>query len=162
MLLGEDPLTAADLPADLSPSDRMRVVDYLERKPAHALDRQIVAAIEADGVRPLAAGIASRLAAAKGPDAEAAEAESLLRDPANAPAAPFLYAYLAARYRLQLERAPEDRPTLERLAKKYRTMIERVRNSEDALFRLLADDLDNRQALTAGATRHPRQYLPDT
>jgi hypothetical protein len=41
-------------------------------------------------------------------------------------------------------------------------MLERVRNSDDPLFRILADDLDNRPALSAGATRHPREYLPDT
>jgi trans-2-enoyl-CoA reductase len=162
MLLGERPLSADDLPADLSSSDRMRLVAYIERKPTHALDRQIVAAIEAEGLDPAARLVASRLAAATGPDAEATEAEALLRDKANAAAAPFLYAYLAARYRLQLEQAPDDRPALERLAKKYRTMVDRVRNSGDNLFRILAEDLDNRQALTAGATRHPRQYLPDT
>jgi hypothetical protein len=162
MLLGEAPLALSDLPGDLSSADRARVAAYVARKPTEALDRQIVAAIESEGVEPVAAQIASRLAAAKGPDAEAAEAEALLRDRASAPAAPFLYAYLAARYRMQLERAPDDRPTLERLARKYRTMVDRVRNDEDGLFRILAEDLDNREALTAGATRHPRQYLPDT
>ena len=162
MLLGEAPLTLSDLPPDLSSSDRLRLAAYVERKPTAALDRQIVAAIESAGVEALAAQIGARLAAAKGPDAEAAEAEALLRDRANQGAAPFLYAYLAARYRLQFERAQDDRPTLERLAKKYRTMVDRVRNSEDGLFRILAEDLDNREALTAGATRHPRQYLPDT
>ena len=162
MLLGEAALTPADLPDDLSSSDRLRVLAYLDRKPTEALDRQIVAAIETDGLGPLAAHIAGRLASANGADAQAVEAEALLRDRANAGAAPFLYAYLAARYRMQLEQAPDDRPALERLAKKYRTMVDRVRNSEDGLFRILADDLDNRQALTAGATRHPREYLPDT
>jgi hypothetical protein len=140
----------------------MRVLAYIERKPTEAIDRQITAAIEADGVEPLAAHVALRLGSAKGADAQAAEAEALLRDRANAGAATFLYAYLAARYRIQLEQASDDRPALERLAKKYRTMLDRVRNSEDALFRILADDLDYREALTAGATRHPREYLPDT
>jgi hypothetical protein len=162
MLLGERPVSADDVPADLSSSDRLRVLAYIERKPTEALDRQILAAIEADGLEPVAAHVARRLASASGPDAQAAEAEALLRDRGNAGAAPFLYPYLAARYRMQLEQAGDDRPTLERLAKKYKTMVDRVRNSEDGLFRVLADDLDNRQALTPGATRHPRQYLPDT
>ena len=162
MLLGERPISADDVPADLSSADRLRVLAYIERKPTEALDRQLLAAIATDGLEPVAAHIAGRLASANGPDGQAAEAEALLRDRANAGAAPFLYAYLAARYRMQLEQAPDDRPALERLAKKYRTMVDRVRNSEDGLFRILADDLDNRQALTQGATRHPRQYLPDT
>jgi len=162
MLLGERPLAANEIPADLSSSDRLRVLAYIDRKPTQAIDRQIVAAIETDGLEPVATAIAGRLAAAQGPDAQALEAEALLRDRANAGAATFLYAYLASRYRLQLEQAPDDRPALERLAKKYRTLLERVRNSEDALFRVLADDLDNREALTAGATRHPRAYLPET
>ena len=163
MLLGERPLSASEIPADLSSSDRLRILAYIDRKPTKAIDRQIVAAIETDGLEPVAAAIAGRLASAQGPDAQALEAEALLRDRANAGAATFLYAYLASRYRLQLEQAPDDdRPALERLAKKYRTLLERVRNSEDALFRVLADDLDSRQALTAGATRHPRAYLPET
>ena len=162
MLLGETPLTTADIPADLPTADRMRVLGYLGRNPARGLDTQIRAAIETEGGEASAATVSAALSNQKGPDAEAAKAEALLRDGASAVAAPFLYAFLAARYRLQFEAAADDRPTLERLAKKYRTMIERVRNSEDALFRLLADDLDNRPALSAGATRHPREYLPDT
>ena len=162
MLLGERPISEDDLPSDLPTSDRLRVLAYIERKPTLAVDRQIVAAIETDGLEPVAAHVARRLASSKGPEAEAAEAEALLRDRANAAVAPFLYAYLAARYRMQLEQAPDDRPALERLAKKYRTMVDRVKNSEDALFRVLADDLDNRAALTSGATRHPRQHLPET
>jgi hypothetical protein len=162
MLLGEAPMTKADLPEELSTADRMRVLGYLERGAGRGLATQIAAAIEADGGGTAAAAIASALSGAGGADEEAARAEALLRDRAHAVAAPFLYAYLAARYRLQFEQAGDDRPTLERLAKKYRTMLERVRNSDDALFRILADDLDNRPALSAGATRHPREYLPDT
>ena len=93
---------------------------------------------------------------------EATWAEDIVRDGANAPAAPYLYAFLASRYRMQFEQADEDRPFLERLAKKYKTMLERVRNAGDPLFVMLADDLDGRERLSPGATRHPRQYLPDT
>ena len=162
MLLGEPPLSRADLPADLSTADRLRLLGYLDRRPDGGLSRQIAAAVEAEGSKAAAEAIASALGAARGADEEAARAEALLRDRAHGVAAPFLYAYLAARYRLQFEKAGDDRPTLERLAKKYRTMIERVRNSDDTLFRIVADDLDNRPALSAGATRHPREYLPDT
>jgi hypothetical protein len=162
MLLGEAPVTEADLPEELPTADRMRVLAYLDRGAGRGLATQIAAALEAEGSETAAAAIASALGGAAGADEEAARAEAMLRDPAHAVAAPDLYAYLAARYRLQFEKAGDDRPTLERLAKKYRTMVERVRNSDDALFRVLADDLDNRPALSAGATRHPREYLPDT
>lgn len=162
MLLAEAPLSKADVPVDLPSADRLRVLGYIDRTPDRRLVTQIAAAIETEGGETAAAAIASALDGAAGADEEAARAERLLRDRAHAVAAPFLYAYLAARYRLQFEAAADDRPALERLAKKYRTMIERVRNSDDALFRLLADDLDNRPSLSAGATRHPREYLPDT
>lgn len=163
MLLGEAPMTKVEVPEDLPSADRLRVLGYIDRTPGRELATQIAAAIDADGGGTAATAIASALDGAKGADEEAARAESLLRERAHAVAAPFLYAYLAARYRLQFEAAAaDDRPALERLAKKYRTMVERVRNSEDALFRILADDLDDRPALSAGATRHPREYLPDT
>ena len=45
-------------------------------------------------------------------------------------------AFLASRYRLQFEQAGDDRPTLERLAKKYKTMLERVRGADDPIFQL--------------------------
>jgi hypothetical protein len=129
------------------------------------LEREIASVIEHSGIEQVAHAIAW----GQGPygvttDAqqEVAWAESLVRDPANAVAAPFLYAFLASRYRTQFERADEDRPALERLAKKYKTMLDRVRNAGDGLFILLADDLDNRPTLSSNATRHPREYLPDT
>jgi hypothetical protein len=185
VLLGEAPLTADSLPSDLSSADRMRLLAYVERwmafksrqnhiagtvetwKRREGLEREIASVIERDGIEQVAHAVAWSqgpygLKADIDAGAEAAWAEGIVREPSNAAAAPYLYAFLASRYRLQFERAAGDRPTLERLAKKYRTMIDRVRNSEDGLFRILADDLDNRPALTAGVTRHPRQYLPDT
>jgi hypothetical protein len=162
MLLGEAPITRSDIPEELPTADRMRVLAYLDRGAGGDLATQIAAAVEGEGGESAATAIAAALGGTAGADAQAARAEALLRDRTHAVAAPFLYAYLAARYRLQFEKAAADRPALERLAKKYRTMIDRVRNSDDALFRILADDLDNRQALSAGATRHPRGYLPDT
>lgn len=185
VLLGETPLTEKDLPGDLSSADRMRLAGYLERWQAFRtrqgpvsgdldtwrrrarLEREIASVIERDGIERAAAAIAF----SDGPyglspdidaDAEAAWAERLVREPSHAVAAPYLYALLASRYRMQFERADEDRPLLERLAKKYKTMLERVRNAGDGLLVMLADDLDSRPALSAGATRHPRQYLPDT
>lgn len=168
MLLGEAPLAASDLPPDMPSSDRLRLLAYIERAGAAQaggwLGRQVLAAIERPGSEQLAADLAKTHAAASpgGPAAEAAWAEGALRDGTNRPAAPFLYAFLAARYRLQIEQAPDVRAELERLAKKYRTMLDRVRHADDTLFAILAEDLDGRPALSPGATRHPRQYLPDT
>ena len=185
VLLGEAPLAPGDLPSDLPSADRMRLTAYLERREAfktrqgviagsaetwqrrERLEREIASVIERDGIEQVAHDVAW----SQGPygltedidaDAEAAWAERLVREPSHAPAAPFLYALLASRYRLQFEQAGDDRPALERLARKYKTMLDRVRNAGDGIFVLLADDLDGRPALSAGATRHPRQYLPDT
>jgi hypothetical protein len=131
------------------------------------LEREIASVIERDGIERAAHAIAWSegpygLGAEIDADAEAAWAERLVREPSSAAAAPYLYAFLGSRYRLQFERAAEDRPALERLARKYKTMLDRVRNAGDSLFVLLADDLDGRPTLSASATRHPRQYLPDT
>ena len=185
VLLGEAPLTADDLSSDLSSADRMRLTAYLERwaefktrqgfiagseetwKRRERLEREIASVIERDGIEQAAHDVAW----SQGPygltgdidaEAEAAWAEGLVREASNAPASPFLYALLASRYRLQFEQAGDDRPALERLARKYKTMLDRVRNAGDGIFVLLADDLDGRPVLSAGATRHPRQYLPDT
>jgi len=183
VLMGEAPLTSLDIPGNLPTSDRERLQTYLERRQTFRtrqgvvagsldtwdrrvrLEQEIVSVIERPGIEL----VASAIAWSPGPygvtadvQQESAWAESLVRDPANAVAAPFLYAFLASRYRMQFERADEDRPALERLAKKYKTMLDRVRNAGDGLFIVLADDLDNRASLSPGATRHPRQYLPDT
>ena len=183
MLLGEAPLTSIDMPRGLSAADRTHLQTYLDRwkafrsrqgivagsletwKRRERLEREIVSAVERPGIELVAHAIAW----SQGPFGvttdvlqEAAWAERLVRDTANASAAPYLYAFLASRYRLQFERAGEDRPALERLAKKYKTMLDRVRSAGDGLFILLADDLDNRASLLPGITRHPRQYLPDT
>jgi hypothetical protein len=185
VLMGEAPLTAADLPGTLAASDRSRLDTYLERRQALAgtnnseagpgsAERQrvaleIAATVQAEGIETTAQAIAASLGPAAdtatsngNPAAGVAWAESLVRDADRAPALPWLYAFLASRYRLQFEGAAEDRPLLERLAKKYKTMLDRVRNAGDPLFVLLADDLDARAGLSPGATRHPRQYLPET
>ncbi len=182
-LLDETPLRGADLPSDLSSSDRARLSMYIARWDAfrtrqdpaagspgtwtrrERLEREIVSASGHPGIEEVGYAIAwsqGPYGVTKDVRQEALWAEGLVRDPAYAIAAPYLYAFLASRYRIQFERADEDRPALERLAKKYKTMLERVRNAGDPLYALLADDLDNRARLTPGATRHPRQYLPDT
>lgn len=183
LLLGESPVSPQDIPVEMQAQYRARLAAYLERwkafrtrqghiagsletwKRRERLEREIASAIDVPDIE----SVAHAIAWSQGPygvtrDAleEASWAEALVRDHTNAVAAPFLYAFLASRYRLQFEQAADDRPLLERLAKKYKTMLDRVRNAGDPLFVVLADDLDNRASLTPGITRHPRQYLPDT
>jgi hypothetical protein len=186
VLLGGDPLTAQDLPPDLSSSDRLRLLAYLERRadfrsrpgtsssgapvPAHQvrLEQDIATVVERTGIEEEAAEIAHSAPplSAEGPARRAADeaswAEGVLRQRPSSPAAPYLYAYLAARYREIFEQLPDDRSALERQARKYKTMLERVRGADDPIFQLLANDLDGLPSLSAGATRRPQQYLPDT
>jgi hypothetical protein len=183
VLLGEAPLTSQDIPGGIQAPHKARLETYIERgkafktrqgtvagsletwKRRERLEQEIASTINQPDIGPLAHAIAW----SQGPygvtrDArdEATWAEALVRDPANEAATPYLYAFLASRYRLQFEGADEDRALLERLAKKYKTMLDRVRNAGDPLFVLLADDLEARAGLSPGATRHPRQYLPET
>jgi hypothetical protein len=186
VLLGEAPLTEEALPNGMSMADRLVVVTYLDRRqelsprfaPTGArgdTERQRVAleiasTIVVDGIEATARALAARLGPTAAMEAStgdpwagsAAWAESAVRDASHTAARPWLYAFLASRYRLQFERADESRDLLERLAKKYKTMLDRVRNAGDPLFVVLANDLDNRASLSPGVTRHPRQYLPDT
>ena len=185
VLLGEPPLTEDALPNGMAMSDRLAVVTYLDRRQALSErfksggdrgdeDRQrvaleIAATIETEGIDVTARAIAASLGPTAGaatstedPSSGASWAETLLRDVNHTAARPWLYAFLASRYRLQFERAEENRDLLERLAKKYKTMLDRARNAGDPLFVVLANDLDNRANLSPGVTRHPRQYLPDT
>lgn len=183
VLLGEAPLTPQDIPVEMQAPYRARLAAYLERwkafktrqglvagsletwKRRERLEQEIASAVDVPDIESAAHAIAwSRgpYGATRDAREEASWAEELVRDPTYAVATPFLYAFLASRYRLQFEHADEDRSALERLAKKYKTMLDRVRNAGDPLFVVLANDLDNRASLSPGVTRHPRQYLPDT
>ena len=185
VLLGEAPLTEEALPNGMTMADRLIVVTYLDRRQELSprftptggrgdAERQrvaleIAATIETDGIETTALSISASLSplarsvtTTDDPSVGASWAEGLVRDANFAAARPWLYAFLASRYRLQFEQADEDRDLLERLAKKYKTMLDRVRNAGDPLFVVLANDLDNRASLLPGVTRHPRQYLPDT
>ena len=183
VLLDERPLTPQDIPVEMQAPYRARLAAYLERwsafktrqglvagsletwKRRERLEREIASAIDVPDIESVAHAIAWSQApygATRDAAEEATWAERLVRDPANAVATPYLYAFLASRYRLQFEQGADDRPLLERLAKKYKTMLDRVRNAGDPLFVVLAEDLDKRASLSPGVTRHPRQYLPDT
>lgn len=185
VLLGEAPLFEEDLPNGMSMADRLIAMTYLARRQALAArvtpasggidaERQrvaleIAATIDTEGIAEVAHAIAASLSPGAGgatpiddPVSGASWAEALARDSKHAPAQPWLYAFLASRYRMQFEQAAENRPLLERQAKKYKTMLDRVRSGGNPVYVLLADDLDNRASLSPGVTRHPRQYLPDT
>jgi hypothetical protein len=183
VLLNEAPLTSQDIPGEMQAPYKARLEAYIERvkafksrqgivagsfetwKRRERLEQAIASTIDQPEIGPLAHAIAwsdGPYGVTRDAREEATWAEALVRDPANDAATPYLYAFLASRYRLQFEGAAEDRPLLERLAKKYKTMLDRVRNAGDPLFVLLADDLDARAGLSQGATRHPRQYLPET
>lgn len=183
VLLGGPALGKDDLPADLPSADRLRLLGYIDRRstfvslqkeaagsadePPLALEREIASVIEKPGIEKEAWEIAWTVPNPKElgqhAEAEAEWAEGVLRARPGTVAAPYLYAFLASRYRLMFEQAPDgDRSALERLARKYRTMLERTRTYEDSLFKLLAEDLDRLPRLGDAATRHPREYLPDT
>lgn len=177
-LLDGRPLRPGDIPADLASADRLRVLAYIERREAfearsgsnepHRLrfEQELASIVEATGIEDEAARLARELPAAPEwgqPAVEAAWAETMLRGNPSTPAAPYLYAFLAARYRRIFETMPrEDRPALERQARKYRTLLDRTRAARDPVFPLLAADLDGLRALGAGTNGHPRAYLPDT
>ncbi|HEX7034913.1 MAG TPA: hypothetical protein VF210_04030 [Pseudomonadales bacterium] len=175
-LLGGHPLTAADLSPDLASADRMRLQAYLNRRngfeprsggEAHRIrfEQELVSIVETTGIEDEAAELARQLPPAAqwgDPEREAEWAEAMLRSRPASPAAPYLYAFLASRYRQIFERLPEDdRAALERQARKYRTLLERARAAMDPIFALLAADLDGLPSL-GHAARHPRAYLPDT
>jgi hypothetical protein len=185
VLLGGPALDEADIPADLPSADRLRLKGYLDRRSSFesqlgarpddvalakrrlALERELASVIERPGIEAEAAAIAegAPLAAdvTESPEAEADWAEDTLRAHGSSPAAPYLYAFLASRYRLMLEQTPEsDTSMRERLARKYKTMLDRVRSGGDTLLVLLADDLDGLPRLSPGGSAHPREYLPDT
>ncbi len=176
-LLGGRPLAPADLPADLASAERMRLQSYLDRRSSfepHAgsdapyrirFEQELASIVEATGIEEEAAELARLLPPANQwgePEHEAEWAETMLRSRPGSPATPYLYAFLASRYRQVFERLPDgDRAALERQARKYRTMIERTRAAADPVFALLAADLDGLPSL-GRAERHPRAYLPDT
>jgi hypothetical protein len=184
-LLSGPPLTTADVPADLSSADRLRLLGYIDRRATTeppidgaaadrelagrraALQREMSSVIERPGIEEDATTIvkSAPLSAdtTADPEAEAEWAEGVLREHRSSPAAPYLYAFLASRYRLTFEQVPESERSLrERLARKYKTMLDRVRSTGDSLLVLLADDLDGLPRLSPEADAHPREYLPDT
>jgi hypothetical protein len=183
------PLDPSDIPGGLPAADRTGVETYIARRaafrsrlpepepasgPARAqlelrrrLEREIVALLDLPGIEEEAARVAEGAPLAEEPQAllevplrEAAWAEDYLRRNPDGIATPFLYVFLAGRYRLAFDLSQEDEER-RRMAKKYRTFLERVRTQPDGLFRLIAQDLDGR-TFSGRPGPHPRQYLPDS
>jgi hypothetical protein len=98
--------------------------------------------------------------AADGPVGEASYAETFLeRNPSSA-LAPFLCLFIAHRQRIAFEIfAHQNQPDGEkRSAQKYLQFIGRARAATDAVYGLIADDMDRQPYLFLKTERHPREY----
>ena len=165
----------------LSTADREALQRYLTRRDAHrpaavgsddtdarrqVVERAIVGLIDREDVSEAAPDVARTLDLAPGTMGTAEEAqrqadaaERYLRAHPRSPAAAFLYAFIAGRCRLAIE-ASADIAEKERLARKYRTMLDRLRHLDDGAYVLLARDLDAVSSLSGKRADHPREYLP--
>jgi hypothetical protein len=185
-LLAEGGLVPADLEA-LASADLPGVRRYLERRGAFrsrlvqaederatqtvppsrvAIERAIVSLVDRPGIEASAADVAAALALTGSAERDAAaltretaSAEAYLQSHSDTPAVPYLYAFLASRYRMALESAAE-RGEKERLARRYRTMLDRLRGQADPIFTTLARDLDGVPSMLGQRAEHPRDYLP--
>jgi hypothetical protein len=185
-VLHEPPLLQPAAVAQLSEPDATPLGRYLARRsafvsrlgdaadpraePLHtrrmAIERAIVSLLDREGSEESAADVARSLDLAHpGEDPpgaalrEAASAEAYLRAHPDSPAAPYLYAFVASRHRLALE-TTTDAADKERFARRYRTMIDRLRHHPDDIVALLARGLDALPSVGGGRAEHPRDYLP--
>jgi hypothetical protein len=179
----------ARLPADLSEADRARLGAYARRRSdfksrlvsppesgddaraMHArrrsVEREMVAIVDRAGVEEDAAAAAAAtqlLPPSGGTDPgryaeEIARAEAWLQMRGDSPFAPLFYAYIAWSLRAGIE-LNDDQSLRERLARKYRTMLDRLRSQDDHFWRLLAEELDGEPRVTNAGPAHPRDYLP--
>jgi len=149
-------------PADLNAvaSDAKKRV--IERAIASLLDQQDSGRLAVAFVKdaPIAADWERRPG---GPLAEATYAEGALKSDPDGPLAPYLYVFIADRQRAAFEAADraKDVDVMKAAAKKYRTFIQRARNANDQLFRLLADDLERVPYVYMKTEVHPRDFNPD-
>jgi hypothetical protein len=98
-----------------------------------------------------------------GPLAEAAYAETVLKQNPSTPIAPYLYLFIAHRERAAFEtmNAVTQKDEMTAVAKKYRTFIQRARSADDPIFKLLADDLDRQPQIYVKNDNHPRNFGPE-
>jgi hypothetical protein len=185
-VLHEEPLLQPAMVAQLSEPDATPVTRYVARRSAFvsrlgdppagpaerlharrvAVERAIVSLLDREGIEESAADVARSIDLANpGEDLpgaalrEAASAEAYLRAHPDSPAAPYLYAFVASRHRLALE-TTTDAADKERFARRYRTMIDRLRHHPDGIVALLARGLDALPSAGGGRAEHPRDYLP--
>lgn len=130
----------------------------------------IVALIDAPGIEQAAADYAQQAVIHNEwgdparPAAEAVSAEEFLKKDPASPLAPFLYLFIADRQRAAFESMTvlKHKAEMTAAAKKYRTFIQRARSSGDAIFKMLADDLDRQPFLYTKSDFHPRDFDPDS
>jgi hypothetical protein len=189
VLQGAKRFNLEQLPPDLSEADRARLIAYAQRRGAFrsrlgpaptdcgdnarwvhqrrvALEREMVAIIDRPGVEEEAAAAAAvtQPLPPSGTDPgryaeEIAWVEAWLQQHPDSPFAPLFYAHVAWNLRAGIE-MNDNRALRERLARKYRTMLDRVRSGEDRLWRLLAEELDGEARVTNAGPAHPLLFLP--
>lgn len=130
-----------------SPADVEAVARDAKRR---AIERAIVASIEADGVAALAVAFVKEAPIAyewkglpDGPLAESAYAEQVLQKDSGTPLAPFLYLFIAQRQRAAAEAAEsrQDLVVKKAATEKYLQFLQKARAAADPLFGLVADDM---------------------
>jgi hypothetical protein len=134
------------------------------------IERAIVSLVAAPGIESAAAEFVADAPiaddwekASTRPLEEAAYAETVLKKDPSSPLAPFLYVFIAHRQRaaFELAGAQKDAEAMKAASRKYRTFVQRARAVDDAIFTLLADDLDRQAYVYVPADNHPRDYNPD-
>ena len=151
-----------------APDDLQKVRQDAKRR---ALERSIVALVEAPGVEKMAAEFVAAAPIAhewqgmhEGPLAEANFAESVLKKDPSGPLAPWFHVFIAERQRIAFE-AYENQKDLEGMkasAKKYRAFVERANGAVDPIFPALVADMEGLPFLYIKSTTHPREYNPDS
>jgi hypothetical protein len=190
VLQDEERFDLAQLPPNLPEADRARLVAYARRRAdfqsrlgsppresdhnarwmhhrRRSFEREMVATVDRPGIEEEAAAAAAAtqpLPPSGGTDPrryaeEIAWAEAWLQKHPESPFAPLFYACIAWHLRVGIE-LNDDRALREKLARKYRTMLDRVRSEEDRIWRLLAEELDGQLRVTNAGEAHPRVYLP--
>jgi hypothetical protein len=130
-----------------------------------ALERSIVSLVEATDASRLAIEFLTPAPVAfewegdpEGPIAESAYAEQYLERSPASPLAPFLMLFIAHRQRAAFE-ASDAEKNLERqksTAAKYLDYIQRARSAPDAIYALIADDLDRQPYVYIKTAGHPQ------
>ena len=190
VLQGAERLDLEQLNPDLPEADRARLVAYARRRAEfrsrlgppspesgdHArwmhdrrrsFEREMVAIIDRPGIEETAAAAAADIqplppaggTVSRRYAEEIAWVEAWLQKHRDSPFAPLFYAYIAWHLRAGIE-LNDDRALRESLARKYRTMLDRLRSQDDRIWRLLAEELDGEPRVTNAGPAHPREFLP--